>query len=164
MLQNKSLITILAKSNENIYNIIRNKNHITGGNNMSNLKDERIMILEMVREGKISTDDATKLLSSLGGGSSSSKGFDNEEDFEDKLNKFYSSVDTFAKDLKDRFGKVYKDAEPKVKEVTHKAMKKTASIMEDLSEKLNEKVNEINKDKEETGCCCGSEDKTEEEN
>ena len=114
---------------------------------MSNLREERIMILEMVREGKISTEDATKLLNSIGAGSGT-KEVDQEE-IEEKFNRFYNSVDSFAKDLKDRFGKVYKDAEPKVKDVTKKAMVKTASLMEELSEKISESVSKLEETAEE---------------
>ena len=105
-----------------------------------NLKEERIMILEMVKENKISTEDATKLLSSLQG--EKLVNFDNEE-LEEKFSKFYSSVDSFAKDLKTRLDKAYKDAEPKVKNATKKVMEKTANVMGDLSTSLNESVKKM---------------------
>ena len=110
------------------------------------LKEERIMILEMVRENKISADDATKLLNSLGDGgkSTTSHHFDSEE-IEEKFNKFYNNVDAFAKDLKGRLGEAYKKAEPKVKTATKKVMEKTADVMEDLSKSINDGAKKVHK-------------------
>lgn len=112
-----------------------------------NLKEERIMILEMVRENKITADEATKLLNSLSESVASTStaiisGFDSEE-LEEKFDKFYGSVQTFANDLKGRLGDAYKKAEPHVKSTTKKVMEKTATVMEDLSKTIHDGAKKV---------------------
>ena len=113
-----------------------------------NFKDERIMILEMVREGKVSADEATQLLNALCENRPSYSHFDSE-DLEDKFNKFYQTVDCFAKDLKVKLEGAYKKAEPKVKTATKKVMEKTAVVMEDLSKSINEGAKKVHEYTEE---------------
>ena len=114
------------------------------------MKDERLMILEMVKEGKISPDDATKLLNSLQG----CKVEDSIEfDVEEKFNKFCNSMEVFAKDMKDKLGHAFKEAEPTVKKATKKAMEKTICVLDDVSKSLNESVK--NMDQKEADCCGG---------
>jgi len=118
------------------------------------LKEERIMILEMVKEGKINADDAGKLLGSLQATNATSPMHD--EDFEDKLNKFYGSVDTFAKDLKCKLGKAYDSAEPKMKSAAKKIMEKTSEVMGDIQKNLNESITKMESSREDE--CCKDED------
>ncbi|MCL1995992.1 MAG: hypothetical protein FWG63_07295 [Defluviitaleaceae bacterium] len=132
---------------------------------MNNLKEERLMVLEMLREEKIDADDAIKLLDSLQSGKGKSyEDFDNEnaEDLERKFDKFYASVDTFAKDLKQKLDKAYKETEPKFKKATKVAMEKTAVAIENLSKTLNESAKKMDEQAERSDTkdseCCNSKD------
>lgn len=102
-----------------------------------NLKEERLLILHMIHEGKISSEEGSKLLESIK--------FNAEDeyqgiDMEDKINKFSTTVDSFAKDVGSKIGTAFKDAEPKIKKATKKALEKTALVMEDISKSLNESI------------------------
>lgn len=101
------------------------------------MKEERLMVLEMLKEGKINVDEAEKLLKTVGVVSKE------EKDLEDKFTAFYSNVDSFAKDLKRRAEIAYTKAEPKVKIATKKTLEKTVTLMQDVSEKLKNAANKI---------------------
>lgn len=125
-----------------------------------NLKEERLMILEMVREGQITSDDATKLLGSLQtnsfiDASRVKEYFDNEE-IEEKFSKFYNNVDSFAKDLKLKLDNAYRGVEPKVKSTTKKAMQKIANKMEDLSKNINESIENMETKQDNENCECST--------
>lgn len=101
------------------------------------LKEERIMILNMVQDGKLTTDEATKLLNALRVGTLEvESGFDMEE----KIYKFTKSVDSFAKDVTGKLGTAFKDAEPKLKKATKTAVEKTAKVIDDISKSLNDSL------------------------
>ena len=116
-----------------------------------NLKEERMMILEMVKDGKISADDAVKLLEGMqpsGRPKNNFSNYDNEE-IEEKFNKFYQNVDGFAKDLKSKLDGAYRDVEPKIKSTTKKIMEKTACAMEDLSKSISDSARKMEEKMEE---------------
>lgn len=108
------------------------------------MKEERLMILEMVKEGKISADEAAKLLKTV-----SNEASNEEKVLEDKFEAFYSNVDSFAKDLKRRAENAYHKAEPKIKVATKKTLEKTVDLMQDVSEKLKGTVNKLEDELEE---------------
>ncbi len=96
------------------------------------MKEERVMILKMIEEGKISADDGVKLLNALKGENGSFK----KKDFEEKFSKAAKSLDAFAKDFKGKVEEFAKDAEPKVKEASQVVWEKTASAFDDLSKTI----------------------------
>jgi len=108
------------------------------------MKEERLMILEMVKEGTISADEAAKLLRTVGNESE-------EKILEDKFDAFYTNVDSFAKDLKRRAESAYYKAEPKIKVATKKTLEKTVDLMQDVSEKLKGTVNKLEEELEDLG-------------
>lgn len=125
------------------------------------MKKERIKILEMVEEGKISVDEATKLLESL---KTSGGDFGWEPDCdgaEEKLHEFSKNVDQFAKDFSDKFSGVFKEVEPKLKSATKVVLEKTVSLLDDVSRSLNEAAK--NMERKTDGCCCTEEKCTEDE-
>lgn len=114
-----------------------------------NLKEERLLILNMIQEGKITVEDGTRLLDAIKAGSiEECQGFDMEE----KINKFSSSVDSFAKDVSSKVGTAFRDAEPKIKKATKKALEKTALVIEDISKSLNESVKNMEEDELKDNC------------
>ena len=101
------------------------------------MQEERIMVLQMLQDGKINVDDATRLLDTLS--STHNKHCDKKSiDLEDKIKKLSKCVDSVAKDLGDKVGNVYKNMEPKLKKTTQCVVQKTADVVRELSNKLSE--------------------------
>jgi len=120
------------------------------------MKKERIKVLEMVEEGKISVDEAAKLLESLK--ASGDAGWTPDyEDAEEKLNQFSKNVDQFAKDFSEKFGVVFKEVEPKLKSATKVVLEKTVSLLDDVSRSLNESARNMEA-KADCGCGCEGEE------
>lgn len=116
------------------------------------MKKERLKVLEMVESGKISVEEASKLLEAL----KSSTDLDWEPDYDDaeeKLNQFSKNVDAFAKDFSDKFSSTFKEVEPKLRAATKTVIEKTVSIIDDISKSLNETAKNL--DNKEECCSCG---------
>lgn len=129
------------------------------------MKKERLRILDLLEQGKITADEASKLLEAL---KSPTVDFDDMEsdfatDVEEKLNRFSRTMDSFAKDFGDKMSGTFKDVEPKVKNVTKHVISKTAAIMDEISKSLNESLKSMEGkdcccDEEKEECCCGNDD------
>ncbi len=123
------------------------------------MKKERMKVLNMVEDGKISVEEATRLLEALSFGE---EGFDSKdtynytESMEDKILAFSKSVDNFAKEFGGKIGSTYKGMEPKLKNATKAVVMKTASIADDISKSLNETLKNMDEGNE--GCTCTEED------
>ena len=125
------------------------------------MKQERMKILEMLEEGKITADEATKLLDAMKRPQSSEGWFDSEtvENVEDKFKKFTKHVDNFTREFGGRVETLYKEVEPKLKKASHTVLEKTASVFDDISKSLNESLENARKAAEsccdgEPDCCC----------
>lgn len=108
------------------------------------MQEERMHVLKMVDEGKVTADEAMKLLQVLGGSAANSN-------FEEKFNKFAKDSKEFFKDAGNKINHMYAKAEPKIKGAARTVVSKTADLADNISQSLNEKI----KDKDE--CCCGGE-------
>ena len=118
------------------------------------MKKERIKILEMVEEGKISVDEAAKLLEALK--TNGDFGWSPDyEDAEEKLHQFSKNVDSFAREFSEKFSVVFKEVEPKLKSATKKVLDKTVTLLDDVSRSLHEAANNMEPkcDCEEPKCC-----------
>lgn len=109
------------------------------------MKEERLTILKMVEEGKISADDAVKLMNSLSGAGSK------KCDIEDKFNKAGQNFDSFAKDIKSKVETFAKDAEPKMKHTAQSILARTSEVMEELGKGLREFVDNNMSDNNQDG-------------
>jgi len=130
------------------------------------MKEERLMILNLLNEGKISADEAAKLLDALSKGGDGAQrrnryryGAYDKDDFEgemdDKLKKFQQAAESFSKEFGEKVGGAFKEFEPKFKTVAKTVMEKTASVVDDLAKALNESVKNMEeKLKAAEGCCC----------
>ena len=87
------------------------------------MKEERMSILKMLDEGKITADEAVKLIDAVNSGAAA------------KANDMFSSV-------KDSVTKFAKDAEPVVKSAATKVAEKSIIIGGNVKKKLEEKINE----------------------
>lgn len=135
------------------------------------MKHERLKVLEMLESGKITAEEATKLLEAMKGA-----GHDHEVHTftldEGNLNRFTQGVDNFAKDFGGKVENLYKDIEPKVKKASQAVLEKTAAVFDEIARSLNESLESARKTAEENhgeadcecGCDCGCEDEGPREN
>jgi DNA-binding ferritin-like protein (Dps family) len=134
---------------------------MNGGKQM---KQERMRILDLLESGKITADEAAKLLESIKRPNGQDSWFDGEtaEHVGEKFQHFTKHVDKFTKDFGGRVELVYKDLEPKIKKVSQAVLEKTASVFDDISKSLNEALENAKKAADETDedecCCCGDDE------
>ncbi|MCL2851632.1 MAG: hypothetical protein FWE20_01170 [Defluviitaleaceae bacterium] len=125
------------------------------------MKEERMMILQMLSEEKISAEEAENLILAL---SKSEKphwhapNIDiDKEKFNEKMGQFAESMDTFAKDFSSKAHEVYKDVEPKLRSAAKTLIEKTASLADEVSKNLNESIRKMDEDAGKK-CDCGCQD------
>ena len=104
------------------------------------MKEERMFILNLLSEGKVSADEAAKLLESVGK-KPRKEYWDDDVTAEERLKNFSKSVESFAKDFGSKMQTAYKDMEPKVRKTTKVIMEKTASVVDNMSKSLHESLN-----------------------
>jgi len=121
-------------------------------------KEERIIILNMLKDGKITVDESIKLLNALDSGeeSSGSFDFDGSINMDDKFEKFTSTLDSFAKDVGEKAKTTYKDLEPKLKSGTKTVIEKTISVLGDINQSLTESLENMKKSENEEHNCGGN--------
>jgi len=122
------------------------------------MKQERLKILSLLEEGKITADDAAMLLEKLG--SSESHYFfsdDTAEQVEEKLHRFAKNAEHFAKEFGHKVGDAYKDVEPKLKKASQAVLEKTASIVDDIAHTLHDSLEKAKANETEKACCDGKE-------
>ena len=138
------------------------------------MKEERLMILNLLNEGKITASEASELLGALGKAvqaeyKKTKKGYDfghhgwdyDDHDMEEKLKKFSQAVDNFSKEFGEKVSGTFKDIEPKVRKTAKTVMEKTASVVDELARALNESVKNMEekmKAEKENCCCCDDDD------
>jgi len=119
------------------------------------MTDPKMRVLDLVESGKISADEAAKLIQALGSGprfiSKESK-----DSIEEKLQVFAKDVNKAAKELAGKVQEFYKDVEPKIKKASQSALEKAACSLDNLAQSINES---IEKGAEECNCeskeeCC----------
>ena len=119
------------------------------------MKQERMKILSMIEEGKISVDEATRLLEVLG---TDNEAYGQDGDFQEKFQTFSRNVEDFAKDVGTKASAVYKEMEPKLKAATRVVVEETANVVDDLSRMIHESLDKMNKeenkDENKDECCC----------
>ena len=120
------------------------------------MKQERLKILSMLEEGKITAADAAMLLEKLG--SSDSNHFisdDTAEQVEEKLQRFAKNAEHFAREFGHKVGDAYKDVEPKLKKASQTVLEKTAAVVDDIAHALHESIENAKKRaaEAEQSCC-----------
>ncbi|MDR3240504.1 MAG: hypothetical protein LBT44_10555 [Clostridiales bacterium] len=126
------------------------------------MKAERMKILQMLEDGKITADEATKLLEAVKTAGYEDCGENWRERFwdeeaqkhwEEKVGKLSQNVEHFSKDLGSRLESILKDVEPRFRSASKTIVEKTACIVEEISKSLSETL----KNMEENHQCCDSE-------
>ncbi len=112
------------------------------------MKKERLKVLNLLEQGKISAEEAAKLLETL-----KSPGFEpyywDCDTAEEHINNFSKNFDGFVKDFGEKMDTAYKSVEPKLKKATFVVVEKTASIIDDIAKSLNDTLQSMEGD-----CCC----------
>ena len=123
------------------------------------MKQERMKVLELLESGKITAEEATRLLETIKRPEHGGFAFDDDtkEQFEEKVNRFTKNVDGFARDFGSKVENAYREFEPKLKKASQVVLEKTASIFDDISKSLNESLEQARKNAE-SGDCCGGGD------
>jgi polyhydroxyalkanoate synthesis regulator phasin len=132
------------------------------------MKQAKMKVLELLEMGKITADEATKLLDAMKRNDGNG-GFvfdeDTREQLEEKVARFSKNVDAFAKDFGSKVESVYRDLEPKIKKASAVVLEKTAAVFDDISRSLNESLENARKAAENAeGCRCDEPDDTPREN
>ncbi|MCL2373110.1 MAG: hypothetical protein FWC78_06875 [Defluviitaleaceae bacterium] len=119
------------------------------------MAQEKMKVLELLEAGKISAQEATTLLESLGRPTLMSK--DTRDNVEEKLHHFAGEVNKFAKEVGGKAKTLYKDVEPKIKKASQHALEKAAAALDNLAHTINESL-EKNAEKCECddNCDCAS--------
>jgi len=113
--------------------------------------NEKMRVLELLEAGKITADEAAKLLEVLGGSRLMSK--ETRENVEEKLHQFAHDVGKFCKETGCKVKELYKDVEPKLKKASQSALEKAAAALDSLAHNISDS---IEKSKTEACCCSDS--------
>ena len=105
------------------------------------MKQERMKILELLENQKISADEAASLLEVLKHDDHHHLISDDAaEQMEEKFKSFAKNVDGFAKDFGTKVHCAYKEVEPKLKKASCVALEKTATIVDNIAKSLHESL------------------------
>ena len=107
------------------------------------MEKERMQVLKMIDEGKITVEEGARLLDIL-----TSQSDKRAAKMEEKFSKFSKDTKDFLKDMGSKINHLYEKAEPKVKAATKKAADKTADIAESISQSLTDKAKDIIEDEQ----------------
>jgi len=116
------------------------------------MRQERLKVLALLEEGKITADDAATLLGKLN--EADGQHFisdDTAEYVEESLQRFAKNAECFAKEFSEKAHKAYKDVEPKLKKASQKALEKTAAVVDEIAQALHESIEKAQA--EEKACC-----------
>jgi polyhydroxyalkanoate synthesis regulator phasin len=128
------------------------------------MKQERMKVLELLESGKITADEATRLLETIRRPEHGSFVFDDDtkEQFEEKVSRFTKNVDVFARDFGSKVENAYREFEPKLKKASQVVLEKTASVFDEISKSLNESLEQARKNAENGESCCSGDNENRE--
>lgn len=116
------------------------------------MRQERLKVLSLLEEQKITAEEASLLLDKLNAADSHHIiSEETAEQVEEKLHRFAKNAEHFAKEFGQRAANAYKDVEPKLKKASQAVLEKTASIVDEIAHSLHES---IDRNKAEECCCC----------
>ena len=118
------------------------------------MSNEKMRVLDLLDAGKITADEAAKLLEVMSGSRFMSK--ETRENVEEKLQRFAKDCGKLAKEVGCKVQEFYKDVEPKIKRASQTALEKAACVLEDLACTISESLEKAECCTDEE-CCCPSE-------
>ncbi|NLP45833.1 MAG: hypothetical protein GX347_02155 [Epulopiscium sp.] len=121
------------------------------------MKEERMLILRLLQENKITAEEAERLLTAVGH-SNISEMSEKEvkrwnKDMERKLKDLGDTLEDWGKDFGKKIDEVVKDVEPKLKKVTQIVVDKTTSAFDEISKELNKEECDCNHQEYDENCC-----------
>ena len=122
------------------------------------MKQERLKVLTLLEEGKISADEANKLLDTLRQDDRHFISDDTAEQVEEKLQRFAKNVDGFAREFGHKVEKAYRDLEPRLKKASQIVLEKTTSVVDEVSKSLHESIDNARAKAEEEAAKADSDD------
>jgi len=115
------------------------------------MREERMRVLALVEEGKITVEDATKLLEALSMSVSPTEEYaQDSREFERKVNAFAKNAEAFARECGCKMEGAFREVEPKLRKASKVVLTKTASVIDELAKALNENLQNMEKQ----DCCC----------
>lgn len=123
---------------------------------MKDMNEERMKILQMVEDGKITVEEASKLLESL----SCAAFCCDEEEWGGRFDDFCHGAESFLKSACRKTVKFAKDIEPQLSSFAKTAVEKTADIFDELGKAVAACLNSLNPDEPECDCCSDEDEKT----
>ena len=118
------------------------------------MNNEKMRVLDMLDAGKITADEAAKLLEVLKGPGHSFMAKETRDNLEDKLRCFAQDCGKFAKETSEKAQVWYKGVEPKLKKAGQAALERAACVLEDLACTINASLEKQDDCCGEEGCCC----------
>ena len=118
--------------------------------------NEKMRVLELLENGKITADEAAKLLEVLGNSRLVSK--ETRENMEEKVQQFAQDVTKFAKEAGCKMQVFYKEVEPKLKKASQSALEKAAAALDGLACSISESLEKDECCGEECSCECEEDD------
>ena len=117
--------------------------------------NEKMRVLEMLDNGKITAQEAEGLLTALGQQKAPFISDEQRENIEERFHKFAQDVNKFAKDVGCKVHGFYKDVEPKIKKASQTALEKCAAALDNLAHTIHDSIEKSQKECcGETGCDC----------
>ncbi|MCL2752839.1 MAG: hypothetical protein FWE44_01665 [Defluviitaleaceae bacterium] len=113
------------------------------------MQEERMQVLKMIDEGKITVDEATKLLNALGAKACCEA----KPTTEEKWAKFQEDTKEFFKEMGQKINQACEKAKPKIESAAKTVVAKTAQACDNIAQSLNEKVAKM---QEKESCCGGN--------
>ena len=113
------------------------------------MNNEKMRVLDMLDAGKITAEEAAKLLEALKGTTGIMRK-ETRDNVEEKLRHFGAECGRLAREAGAKVQELYRNVEPKVKKASQVALEKTACVLEDLA-------CAINKSLQKNECCCEEE-------
>ena len=120
------------------------------------MKQERMKILELLDQGKITAAEAASLLEALKAGDKQEEFWDDDtkRTVQEKVNQFSQNVESVSKDVGEKLESVFKEIEPKLRAATKVVVEKTAFIVDEISKSLNETLKNMEEKNANEGPCC----------
>ncbi len=100
------------------------------------MESDKLLILKMLEEKKITAEEAAKLLESVGGGKATKKVYNHDNNTNRPNSQEGQSIDDFTSDMAKKFDNLAKDLEPKIHSLTKVIAQKTADAADKLSKTL----------------------------
>ena len=120
------------------------------------MKQERMKILELLDQGKITAVEAASLLEALKASDSQERFWDDEtkKSVQEKVNQFSQNVECVSKDVGEKLESIFKEIEPKLRAATKIVVEKTVGIVDEISKSLNETLQNLEEKRANEEACC----------